>query len=69
MWWSTVTGAGIAVAWKVASWWLDESGRLEMNKRKVLREKKAECLKALADGRWDDLKHLTDELQRLSSEA
>jgi hypothetical protein len=55
--------------WKFISWFMDESGRLEAKKREVLREKKAECRQALRDGRWDDLKRLTDELQRLSSEA
>jgi hypothetical protein len=69
MWWSAVTGAGVAAAWKIASWWLDESGRAEMKKRKVLREKKEECRQALLDGRLDDLRRLTDELQRLSTEA
>jgi len=69
MWWSAVTGAGVAAAWKIASWWLDESGRLEMKKRMALREKKEECRAALRDNRLDDLQRLIDELQRLSSEA
>jgi len=69
MWWGAITGATVAAAWKVASWWLDESGRAEMKKRKVLREKKEECRQALLDNRWDDLQRLTAELQRLSTEA
>lgn len=69
MWWSAITGPGLAAAWKIASWFLDESGRLEAKKRKALREKKLECEQALRDHRWDDLRRLSAEYERLSNEA
>lgn len=62
-------GAGLTVIEKIFSWWTDEAGRLEIKKRAALRAKKEECRRALIDNRWDDLKRLTDELQRISSEA
>lgn len=62
-------GAGLTLVEKVFSWWTDEAGRIEIKKRAALRSKKEECKRALIDNRWDDLKHLTDELQRLSTEA
>lgn len=64
MWWSAITGAGIAAAWKIVSWWVDEAGRLEMKKRAALREKKEACRRALIDNDWEALKRLTDELER-----
>jgi len=53
----------------VFSWFTDEAGYLEIKKRRALAAKKEECRRALLDNRWDDLKRLTDELRRLSSEA
>jgi len=61
--------AGLSLIDKVFSWWTDEAGRIEIQKRARLRGKKEECRRALLDNRWDDLKRLTDELRRLSSEA
>ena len=61
--------AAIAGLWKILSWFLDEAGRIEVKKRAALREKKEECRRALIDNRWDDLKRLTAELERLSNEA
>lgn len=62
-------GAGLTLIEKVFSWWTDEAGRIEIRKRAALRNKKEECKRALLDNRWDDLKRLTDELHRLSTEA
>ena len=53
----------------VFGWWASESGRLEQQKRNRLRAKKEECRRALLDNRFDDLKRLTDELQRMADEA
>lgn len=53
----------------VFGWWASESGRIEMQKRRALRNKKEECRRALLDHRFDDLRRLTDELQRLADEA
>lgn len=53
----------------IFSWFVSEDGRLEMVKRVRLKAKKEECRRALLDNRFDDLKRLTDELQRLSTEA
>jgi hypothetical protein len=62
-------GAGLTLIEKIFSWWTDEAGRIEIQKRARLRAKKEECQRALTDNRWDDLKRLTDELRRLSTEA
>jgi hypothetical protein len=66
---SEAAGAGLTLIDKIFSWWTDEAGRIEIRKRAALRAKREECRRALLDNRWDDLKRLTDELQRLSAEA
>jgi len=62
-------GAGLSLADHIFMWFTDESGRIEIKKRARLRAKKEECRRALLDNRWDDLKLLTAELERLSNEA
>jgi len=61
--------AGLTLIDKVFSWWTDEAGRIEIQKRARLRAKKEECRRALLDNRWDDLKRLSAELERMSNEA
>ena len=53
----------------VFSWFTDEDGFKEMQKRRKLRAKKEECRQALIDNRFHDLARLTAELERLSNEA
>jgi hypothetical protein len=52
----------------IFSWLTDEDGMAEMLKRRKLRAKKEECRQALIDNRFDDLKRLTAELERLSDQ-
>jgi len=61
--------AGLTLIDKIFSWWTDEAGRIEIQKRARLRAKKEECRRALRDNRFDDFQQLTDELRRLASEA
>lgn len=53
----------------VFSFFTDENGLREMRKRSLLASKRKECQRALLEHRFDDLRRLTDELQRLSDEA
>lgn len=62
-------GAGLTLAEKVFSWFTDEAGRIEIQKRARLRQKKEECQRALKENRFDDLRRLTAEFERLSNEA
>jgi hypothetical protein len=57
------------LAEKVFSWWTDEAGRIEIQKRARLRAKKEECKRALLDKRYHDLARLSAELERMSDEA
>ncbi len=50
-----------------ARFFMDEDGYAELRKRRLLKAKKEECRRALLDHRFDDLKRLVDELERLSS--
>ena len=62
-------GAVAKVVETVFSWFTDEDGFKEMQKRRRLKAKKEECRRALLDNRFADLTRLTDELQRLADEA
>lgn len=57
------------IANTIFSWATSEDGLKEELLRRRLANKKAECLKALADNRWDDLHRATDELRALSTKA
>lgn len=61
--------AGLTFGEKIFSWWTDEAGRIEIQKRANIRAKKEECAQALKDRRFTDLRRLTDELERLCLEA
>ena len=52
----------------IFSWVVSEDGFKEMQKRSRLKAKKKECQHALAEHRWDDLRTLTAEYERLSNE-
>ena len=52
----------------IFSWATDEDGLRELLLKKKLANKRSECAKALADNRFDDLKRLTAELERLSQQ-
>lgn len=60
-------GAVAKVIDVIFSWWTSEAGRLQEKKRKELRKKKEECQRALHENRWDDLRRLTAEYERLSN--
>lgn len=60
-------GAGLTLLDHVFMWFTDEAGRIEIKKRAALRAKKEECVKALHEKRFSDLRRLTDELERLSN--
>jgi hypothetical protein len=62
-----ITG-GLTLAEKVFSFFTGQKFS-ETMKRKQLREKNEECRRALSDRRWDDLRRLTAELERMSDEA
>ena len=62
-------GAGLTLIEKVFSWWTDEAGRIEIQKRANIRAKKQECQRALLEHRFADLRRCTDELERLCYEA
>jgi hypothetical protein len=62
-------GAAAKVLDTIFGWFTDEAGFKEMQKRRALKQKKEECRRALLDNRLDDLKRLTAELVRLSSQA
>jgi len=49
----------------IFSWVVSEDGFKEMQKRSRLKAKKKECQNALAEHRWDDLRTLTAEYERL----
>lgn len=66
MTWGLV-GAALTLALKVFGYATDEEGLREQQKRKALANKKEECRKALIDNRFDDLKRLTDELERIAN--
>lgn len=51
----------------IFSWFTNEDGMNEMLKRRRLRAKKEECRQALIDNRWDDLRRLSAELERMSN--
>lgn len=53
----------------VASWFMSEGGFNEFRKRAQLRAKRDEAKRALREHRWDDLRRLTAELERLSTQA
>lgn len=53
----------------VASWFMSEGGFNEFRKRAQLRAKRAAAQTALREHRWDDLRRLTAELERLSTQA
>lgn len=52
----------------IASWFFSEDGFNALRKRRALRAKKKECQDALAENRWDDLRRLTAEYDRLSQQ-
>jgi len=56
-----------ALVKEIFSWAVSEEGLKEELLRRKLAKKKAECLKALADNRFDDLHRLSDELHDLAS--
>lgn len=62
-------GAVAKVIDTIASWLMDEDGYAELKKRRALKAKKEECRRALLDHRWNDLRRLTDELERMSNAA
>lgn len=51
----------------VTSWFLDEDGYRQFQKRQALAAKKEACRRALMDNDWDLLKRLTDELRELAA--
>jgi hypothetical protein len=53
----------------IFGWFVSEDGFKEMQKRRALAAKKEEARHALIDHRWDDLRRITAELERLSHEA
>lgn len=59
--------AGLTLAEKVFSFFTGAKFSETMKRRK-LREKNEECKKALAERRWDDLRRLTAEFDRMSDE-
>jgi hypothetical protein len=59
----------VSLTYTVVSWFTNEAGRNELLRRRTLLAKKKECLDALRDHRWDDLRRLTDEFERLSTQA
>jgi hypothetical protein len=61
--------AAVSLTYTLVSWFTNEAGRNEILRRRALLAKKKECLDALRDHRWDDLRRLTDEFERLSTQA
>jgi hypothetical protein len=61
--------AALTLGEKIFSWWTDEAGRIEIQKRAKLRAKKEECRRALLEHRFTDLRRLSAELERMSNEA
>lgn len=62
-------GAVATLVNTVASWFMSEGGFNEFRKRAQLRAKRDEAKRALQEHRWDDLRRLTAELERLSTQA
>jgi hypothetical protein len=60
--------AGLTLAEKLFSFFTGAKWD-EIRKRKRLEAKRAECHAALVEHRFADLRRLTDELERLSTEA